>query len=99
LFASATASLGVRNGITATTGPKISVCATVLDGATFVTTVGRVERSDRRARAFGCHTSAPSARPCSTSAAMRSSCTGATTAPMSTVLSSGRPSRSFSRAA
>jgi len=40
LFASATASLGVRNVMVTSTGPKISTCAIVDDGCTFVNRVG-----------------------------------------------------------
>src|ERR1017187_3249488 len=40
LFASATASSGVRKVIDTSTGPKISTCAIVDDGATFVNRVG-----------------------------------------------------------
>jgi hypothetical protein len=40
LFASATASSGVRNVIDTSTGPKISTCAMVLAGDTFVKSVG-----------------------------------------------------------
>ena len=40
LFASATASLGVRNVIVTSTGPKISTCAIVDDGCTLVNSVG-----------------------------------------------------------
>ncbi len=40
LFASATASAGVRKVIDTSTGPKISSCAIVADGATFVKSVG-----------------------------------------------------------
>ena len=40
LFASATASSGVRNVIETSTGPKISTCAMVLLGATLVNSVG-----------------------------------------------------------
>ena len=40
LFASATASSGVRKVMLTSTGPKISTCAIVLDGWTFVNSVG-----------------------------------------------------------
>ena len=40
LFASATASLGVRNVMATRTGPKISTCAIVDDGCTLVNSVG-----------------------------------------------------------
>jgi len=40
LLASSTASAGVRKLIITTTGPKISTCATVADGATSVKSVG-----------------------------------------------------------
>jgi hypothetical protein len=40
LLASATASDGVRKVIATSTGPKISTCAMVLDGATLVNSVG-----------------------------------------------------------
>src|SRR6185312_3305696 len=40
LFASATASLGVRNDIATSTGPKISTCAMLDDGCTLVNNVG-----------------------------------------------------------
>jgi hypothetical protein len=40
LLASATASAGVRNVIATSTGPKISTCATLDEGATSVNSVG-----------------------------------------------------------
>ena len=40
LFASATDSSGVRKVIATSTGPKISTCAMVLEGSTFVNSVG-----------------------------------------------------------
>jgi WD40 repeat protein len=40
LFASATASDGVRKVMDTSTGPKISTCATLDDGATSVKSVG-----------------------------------------------------------
>ena len=40
LLASATASLGVRKVIVTSTGPKISTCATLDEGATLVKSVG-----------------------------------------------------------
>ena len=40
LFASSTASAGVRNVIETSTGPKISTCAIVAAGDTFVNSVG-----------------------------------------------------------
>ncbi len=40
LFASSTASLGVRNVIAASTGPKISCCATIEVGCTLLNSVG-----------------------------------------------------------
>ena len=40
LFANATASSGVRNVMLTSTGPKISTCAMVDDGATLVKSVG-----------------------------------------------------------
>ncbi len=93
LFASSTASAGVRNVIATSTGPKISSCATVALGDTPVSSVGLKNKPFSGSVTSGCQHVAPSAMPVFTSAAMRSYCTWSTMAPMSTALSSGDPIR------
>ena len=58
-----------------------------------VKTWGRATTRSGR-RHSGCHMTAPSASPASTSAVMRSSCSAELIAPMSVFLSSGSPRRS-----
>ncbi len=96
LFASSTASAGVRKLMSTTTGPKISTWAMVAAGETSVKSVGGKNQPSRGQLQEGCHIVAPSSWPRRTSPSIRSSCTGATMAPMSTALSSGSPRRSDS---
>src|SRR6266446_8349229 len=68
LFASSTASRGVRNVIAASTGPKISCCATIDVGCTLLNNVGgKNNPRDGMASDGGCQHVAPSATPWSTS--------------------------------
>ena len=96
LLASSTASTGVRNVISTTTGPKISTCAMVAEGATSVNRVGGKNQPSRGQLQDGCHRAAPSSWPRRTRPWIFSSCTGAMIAPMSTALSSGSPTRRVS---
>jgi hypothetical protein len=96
LFASSTASTGVRKVISTTTGPKISTCAIVAAGATSVNRVGGKNQPSRGQLHEGCHSTAPSSRPRCTRSWIFCSCTGAMIAPMSTALSSGSPTRNVS---
>src|SRR6267378_4936552 len=66
LFASSTASRGVRKVIAANTGPKISCCATVDVGCTLLSSVGGKNRPRDGMGKAGCQQVAPSATPCST---------------------------------
>src|ERR1700676_4909725 len=64
LFASSTASRGVRKVIAASTGPKISCCATVDVGCTLLNGVGGKNRPrDGMVSEGGCQQVAPSATP------------------------------------
>src|SRR6266446_8075278 len=68
LLASSTASRGVRKVIAASTGPKISCCATVDVGCTLLNSVGgKNNPRDGMTSAGGCQHVAPSATPWSTS--------------------------------
>src|SRR5229473_8390633 len=68
LLASSTASRGVRNVIAASTGPKISCCATTEVGCTLLNNVGgKNNPRDGMASDGGCQHVAPSATPWSTS--------------------------------
>src|SRR3954451_12540198 len=96
LFASSTASTGVRKVISTTTGPKISTWAIVAAGATSVNRVGGKNQPSRGQLHEGCHSTAPSSRPRCTRSWIFCNCTGAMIAPMSTALSSGSPTRSVS---
>src|ERR1700684_694246 len=95
LFANSTASRRVRNVIAASTGPKISCCATVDAGCTLLSSVGgKYSPRPGNVKPSGCQHVAPSALPCFTNRSIRSNCTRATIAPTSTALSSGAPTRS-----
>jgi hypothetical protein len=96
LLASSTASAGVRKVIDTSTGPKISTWAMVEEGETSVNSVGGKNQPSFGQAHEGCQSRAPSSTPCATSASIFCSCTGAMMAPMSTVLSSGSPTRSVS---
>src|SRR5215813_4828785 len=63
LFASSTASVGVRNVIAASTGPKISCCATIEVGWTLLNRVGGKNRPFEGIWISGCQQVAPSAIP------------------------------------
>src|SRR5712671_3071561 len=64
LFASSTASRGVRKVIAASTGPKISCCATVEVGCTLLNSVGgKNSPRDGITSEGGCQQVAPSATP------------------------------------
>src|SRR5690606_41530962 len=64
LFASATASSGVRNVMDTSTGPNISSWAIVLDGATSVHSVGGRHHPSAGPPHGGCRMVAPSATTC-----------------------------------
>src|SRR5450830_592131 len=91
LFASCTASGGVRKLMATSTGPKISACATAAEVDAPVIRVGGNHEPSAGNSHAGCHTLQPSARAESTSAALRWRCTGSTSAPTSIDLSSGEP--------
>ena len=97
LFASSTASAGVRNVIATSTGPKISSCATV-DCRRHARQQRRLqEQALRRHRQSpAASTSRLPARRSRPALLMRSYCTWSTIAPMSIALSSGDPTRSVS---
>src|SRR5215472_12684318 len=63
LLASSTASRGVRNVIAASTGPKISCCATTELGCTLLKRVGGKYRPREGTGIDGCQHVAPSATP------------------------------------
>src|SRR2546430_7475355 len=63
LFASSTASRGVRKVIAARTGPKISCCATMELGCTLLNSVGGKYKPREGTGIAGCQQVAPSATP------------------------------------
>src|SRR5712664_2272396 len=63
LLASSTASRGVRNVIAASTGPKISCCATIDAGCTLLSSVGKKYKPREGMGMDGCQQVAPSATP------------------------------------
>src|SRR6266403_2823300 len=63
LFANSTASRGVRNVIAASTGPKISCCATTEVGCTLLSRVGKKYKPREGMGMDGCQQVAPSATP------------------------------------
>ena len=97
LFAFSTASSGVRNVSTESTGPKISSWAIRWLWATFVNSVGRKNQPRSGRSQAGWYSSAPSASPAATSAVIFSSWLLELIAPTSVFLSSGSPTRSVER--
>src|ERR1022692_2231145 len=94
LFALMTASCGVRNVSTDSTGPKISSLAIRCDWLTPVNTVGGNQKPRFGSSQGGDQRCAPSASPASDNSLILSSCCRELIAPMSVFLSSGSPRRS-----
>src|SRR5450755_3355965 len=92
LFAFVTASCGVRNVSTDSTGPKISSVAIRCDWLTPVKTVGANQKPRAGSWHGGDQRSAPSASPAADSSRILSSCWRELIAPISVFLSSGSPS-------
>jgi len=97
LLAFSTASSGVRNVITDSTGPKISSRAIRCDCDTPVNTVGRNQYPRSGRSHAGWYSSAPSLTPAATSSSILSSCWRELMAPTSVFLSRGSPTRSVAR--
>ena len=92
LLASATASSGVRKVMVDQHRPEYLLAREQRGGLDAADQSRRIEAAARRQFDLAAdRSSAPSARPASTSRWMRSSCTGATIAPMSVDLSRGSP--------
>ena len=94
LLALSTASCGVRNVSTDSTGPKISSRAMRWLAETPVKIVGGNQKPRSGSSQGGDQRCAPSASPASLSSRMRASCAAELIAPMSVFLSSGSPRRS-----
>ena len=98
LLALSTASCGVRNVSTESTGPKISSRAMRWLAETPVKIVGGNQKPRSGSSQGGDQRCAPSASPASLSSRMRASCSAELMAPMSVFLSSGSPRRSVRHA-
>ena len=96
LLAFSTASAGVRNVSTESTGPKISSRAMRCACATPVKIVGGNQNPRSGRSQGGDQRSAPSASPTADSSRILASCAAELIAPTSVFLSSGSPTRSVS---